>query len=163
MTTTTRQRTAPSRVARAMAAATWPDVQHQTKLGPGVFDFSCAGHGGIVAVLNAANFPPEVVEVAREHGKTELIVYGFGGFSTTERYTRESLAEWADAHGFPQWEVWIGEEDCDWALLVVADPTLAGPMARGWRKTPAEVAQYARENAERWNPDVLAALDRAMR
>lgn len=158
-----RREPTPSAIARTLAAQTWPDVQSQTKLGPGVFEFSCAGHGGIIAVLPAASFPEDAVSIARAHGRTELVVHGFRRYMTSERYTRESLAEYAERHGFPSWECWVGEEDCDWALLVVAKPELADAMAarKGYvtPKTGAEILQYARENAERWNADILAELD----
>ena len=45
---------APSRIARYVAAKEWPEVQSQRKVARGVYRFSCAGHGGLVAVLPEA-------------------------------------------------------------------------------------------------------------
>jgi hypothetical protein len=152
---------APSAVARAIAGKIWPDVQASYTLGRGVYGFTCAGHGGIVAVLGVADLPEDAVNAARKCGKTELVLKVPGRYMTSEEYTRDSLEEYAASHRWPIWEVWVGEEDCDWALIVLANDKLRlGGIASGYFSESA-TAQYARENAERWNPEYLAELEGA--
>jgi hypothetical protein len=64
----------PSRIARAVAAGLWPDVQQQTQIATGIYTFDCARHGGVVAVIGVADLPDHAVDVARRLGKIELVV-----------------------------------------------------------------------------------------
>jgi hypothetical protein len=158
----------PSRVARTVAGREWPDVQSQHKLAPGVFGFSCAGHGGIVAVIGIADLPERAVELAREHGKTELIVFrpgeamycaGSPASMSTPIYKRDSLAAWAEQHpNYPAFEVWVGEEDCDWSLIVLANDEIrtGGIAGRYFSETTTE--EHVRDSARSWNPDFFTAL-----
>ena len=147
----------PSRIARRMAGELWPDVQPQRKLAPGVFDFSCAGHGGIVAVLDAAELPAELVGLARKHGKMEFVGYYGGRLITSERYTRETFERLQES-GRQVWKCWVGEEDCDWALIALASEAVCVALAEKWRGRDgaAGVRDYAVDNARRWNPDYIA-------
>lgn len=159
----------PSRVARKIAGDLWPDVQIQRKIGAGAYGFTCAGHGGIVAVHGAADIPESAWTVARNAGKTELVAVETYGrrarYFTTERYTRDSLARLRGTAGVQVFECWIGEEDCDWSLIVLAQPALAaGGIAGGYFSSaysPEELLADARDTAERWNTVTLFALDRA--
>lgn len=149
----------PSRIARAYAASAWPDVQSQTKLAPGVFDFSCAGHGGTVAVLDFADLPAELVALARKHSKTEYVGLHGRSLITSEQYTRETFERMRE-HGMPVFEVWAGEEDCDWSLIALASERICAAMAEKMRDgSPMATADgmhtYALENAARWNPGYL--------
>lgn len=153
----------PSRIARRLAGDFWPDVQAQRKLAPGVFDFSCAGHGGIVAVLDAAELPAELVDLARKHGKTELVGDYHGKLITSERYTRDTFDR-MQAAGMAVLECWIGEEDCDFALIALASEKVCAGLAKTAREgspysTPEGMRAYCRENAERWNPEFVADMD----
>jgi hypothetical protein len=157
---------APSRVARTVAAREWPDVQAQHKLGAGVFGFSCAGHGGIVAVIGVADLPEHAVELAREFGKTELVVFRPGEVLSTCNaqgdtpiYKRDSLAAWSAQHPhYESFEVWVGEEDCDWSLIILANDALreGGIKARYFAETCTP--EHVRDNARSWNPDFYERL-----
>ena len=155
----------PSRIARKLAGDIWPDVQHQRKLAPGIFDFSCAGHGGTVAVLDAADLPADLVDLARKHGKTELVGNYHGRLISSELYTRETF-ERMRAAGMPVYECWAGEEDCDWALIALASPAMCAAIAARMTsgampgvRTADGMRQYARECSERWNPEFVADMD----
>lgn len=161
----------PSRAARTVAGREWPQVQFQYRRAPGVFGFSCAGHGGIVAVLAVAELPDVAVSAARELGKTEFIVFApgetmYSGGSPagvrTPVYRRESLEQWAAASPrLPSFEVWVAEEDCDWSCLVLADPGLLdGGIKAGYFSSHLTIDDV-RGNAQEWNPAFLAALEPA--
>ena len=160
----------PSSVARKIASDHWPLVQSQNRLARGVYGFSCAGHGGIVAVRDHCDIAPAVWNIARDAGQTDLVAYhpngrrwGKGQWWTTANYERNPLEEWARATpGARLFETWSAEEDCDWALMVVAYPELAsgGQRAGYFSGTdPRELLAYARENATRWNAETLARLE----
>jgi hypothetical protein len=153
---------APSRVARTMAGALWPDVQFQHKVAAGIYGFSCAGHGGLVAVVGAANLPTAAVDVARECGKIELAVVAYGRRTrvyTTAKYTAESLRKIAEHPDAELFECWIGEEDCDWATIAyVAPEVIPGGIRAGYFSQSADET-YVRECLERWNADYLAKID----
>jgi len=177
----------PSRIARAVAAKFWPDVQVQTKYAPGIFNFSCAGHGGLVAVLGEATFRPEHIELARKHGY--LLPYAAvtkyrDGTGPVSLHLCESITvaaawnEWADnlplAAVLASGEVWVGEEDCEWATIAACSPDyMAGWEAKvragdGWTfaddaardRYIAEfiTGDYPRGVLSRWYPDFLADL-----
>jgi hypothetical protein len=155
---------APSRVARTMAAQLWPDVQSQYRCAPGIYGFSCAGHGGLVAVVGAADLPADAVQAARDCNKIELVaVRHLGGnryqTMTTAKYTAASLRAYC-AHGRAKlYELWIGEEDCDWATIAyVAPEVLTGGQRAGYFGQSADI-EYVRGCLERWNPDFLERVD----
>lgn len=169
----------PSSIARRIAQRMWPDVQEQKKLTAGVYEFESAGHGGMVAILNNAQLPENAVEAARKLGMVDIYaVVRTGARRTTltlesEYWSEESRVEyllWLNraknagrllAYG----EVWVGEEDCAWAPLVVSSPTLheAWLRSRSNEQTSPEqieaLARYPRENCSRWNKDFLAELE----
>ncbi len=136
--------TAPSRIARKVAAREWGSpVQDQQKIAPGTFEFSTPGHGGVVAVVSHLPIPEPVLAVARRH---RLVEQHFGV------------------------EVWIGEEDCAWATLHAAVPAVVEGKVRTVRKhggytNPEEwietygTTEYARGVCERWYPEFLRDLD----
>lgn len=153
----------PSRVARLVAGREWPEVQSQYKLGPGVFAFSCAGHGGVVAVIGAAALPGELVQLARTERKVEFAVfapgrvyYTGGGGAVTSRsapiYEQSTLRQWAETCPYPSYEVWLGEEDCDWATIIAANDNLrlggieAGYFSRGLERNAVLSC------LDNWNP-----------
>lgn len=160
----------PSTIARAVAAREWPEVQRQVKIGPGVFGFTCAGHGGIVAIIGVADLPAAAVDAARAEGLTEFVVcrpgeicYTSGQSLTAPMYKRSSLEEYAAARPeLPAFEVWIGEEDCDWSTILYANDALrVGALSRpGHHGYLAE--GVTREDVERsacdWNPDYVEAF-----
>jgi hypothetical protein len=157
---------APSRIARTMAAQLWPDVQSQYRCAPGVYGFSCAGHGGLVAVIGTAGLPADAVQAARDCGKIELAAVtltttGRGtSIKTSMKYTKESLRTWTEQRTDRELvECWIGEEDCDWATIAyVAPEVVAGGQRAGYFSQSADT-EYVRGCLERWNPDFLARVD----
>lgn len=156
----------PSAVARRVAAALWPDVQRQEKLAAGVYDFSCAGHGGVVAVLGTADLPERAVDVARKHGLVGVVARAYAGggrhrFYTGHRYGDEQLRELAAARpdAVELSEVWVGEEDCDWATVALASPDVRETYAKRLGKSADDVHRMAFESCQRWNEPFLADLD----
>lgn len=155
----------PSQLARNLAERLWPDVQSQMQLAPGVYDFSCAGHGGVIAILDHANFPERNVKAARDLGFTELI--GVQRVSANRRrfyatvgsnaYTRESIEKAAAAHpSFKVFEAWVGEEDCDWATIFYSDPKLIDKAnAKGWGVSE----KIVRNCLVNWNERFLAEVE----
>ena len=159
----------PSRIARAVAGALWPDVQSQTCFAPGVYWFHCAGHGGCVAVIEAAELPAIAVDVARNCKKTELALFiDYGGqrrprteIRTSVTYKADSLREAARTDRRCRlYEVWVGEEDCDWACLVHAAPSLIAAARKrlNWALTGEDVDSCL----GRWNADFRDALHAAL-
>lgn len=167
----TNARLTPSRVARTVAAALWPQVQSQYRCAPGVYGFSCAGHGGLIALLEwnseptAAELSPEAIAAARAEHKTEFVAFvsngrGFKSY-TSATYTVESLrklAEWPWTHLF---EVWTGEEDCDWATLCYASPKILTGAIKAGYLSEGVTREDVRGNLQRWNPDFLALMEGA--
>lgn len=149
---------APSSVARTMAGAMWPDVQDQKKVAKGVYEFSCAGHGGLVAVLGVANLPTEAIAAAREQPDRfiELVAVRPGHRYTSVRYTKDSLRALAQNPYVELFECWVGEEDCDWATIALVSPEVREGMAKNGRYEITE--QDARKCCERWNQTFLNAL-----
>ena len=158
----------PSRIARAVASALWPDVQSQTCFAPGVYWFHCAGHGGCVAVIDAASLPPIAVDVARACKKTELALFiDYGGhrrprteIRTSITYTAESLRETARTDPRCRlYAAWVGEEDCDWACILHAAPHLiaAAREKLGWALNDDDVDGCL----GRWNAEFRDALKAA--
>lgn len=154
----------PSRIARTVAGRVWPDVQVQHKLAKGVFAFSCAGHGGVVAVIGEADLPDFAVQAAREAGLVETVVFQPVGRKTKihgpSTHYRD-LVYWGQANNFDSCEVWIGEEDCDWATVLLHCPA-AREVTQGSRHWLAETipASDCLGVCERWNADFLAACER---
>jgi hypothetical protein len=168
-------RTSASRVARTVAAQLWPDVQDQTQLAPGIFNFSCAGHGGVVAVLGAAELDPEAIAAARQHGLTQHVLLQRTGNrfnrsrgKTEPRYKLKSDLRFdlesmkAAAEHDPQSqlvEVWVGEEDCDWATIAYCSPAMRAGQVKKLGAGGRYVSQRgAEECLERWNPEFLAMV-----
>ena len=140
-----------SRVARRVAGALWPDVQSQKKVAPGTFGFSCSGHGGLVAVIGEAPFTEEQVQRAREYGSIELAVFGHGRSYTTATHEAAGLREWAERYGAEVYEVWVGEEDCAWALLAWESEEIREGMFTAGYSTQLSAAEVL-ETVETWNP-----------
>lgn len=136
-----------------MAAAQWPDVQRQYKIAKGVFGFSCAGHGGIIAVVGEADLNERAVELARQLGKTGYVLHANGRTYTSERYQID-----ASAPGVT--EVIVGEEDCDWALVLLCanDPQAMVVGARGRYLAEHVQLEDVEETTRQWNPDFYEAL-----
>ena len=141
-----------SRIARRVAGALWPDVQQQRKVAPGTFGFSCAGHGGLVAVVGQAPFTDEQVQRFRDHGRVELAAFGNGRSFTTVTHLEAGIRVWAAQPGVELYEVIVGEEDCDWALLAYeSDEIREGLSAGGYFSAPITSAEVL-ETVEHWNP-----------
>lgn len=156
---------APGRLARAVAAQAWPDVQTQQRIDRGVYGFVCAGHGGIVAVIGEADLPEEMIEAARRLGKTELVLEDHAGGRikrwTTPRYRAEDMRRKAGQHPdrLTLSEVWVGEEDCDWATILYANPDLIQKSIDAGYDGPGLDLAGVKGSLERWNEAFLAELD----
>jgi hypothetical protein len=159
------ERTSSSRVARCVAAALWPDVQSQRKLCRGAFAFSCAGHGGIVALLDELSLADREVQAARECGLVALVARVDDGrscrtYCTAAGYDEGQLQAQARAypHAVELREVWIGEEDCDWATLALVSEAVRDGMLRSGYATAEITRDYAYQTVQSWNERFLAAL-----
>lgn len=150
---------APSAIARYLAGQLWPQVQFQKKVAKGIYGFTCAGHGGIVAVIGATNLGDHFIEAARTCKLTELVVVTPAGKYSTHKYTPESLREYAETHGYPIFECWVGEEDCDWATIIhaLSDDDFARAQTSGYFSTIDRDSVY--ESLRGWNERYLKALD----
>lgn len=152
---------APSRIARTMAGALWPDVQHQQQIAKGVYGFSCAGHGGIIAVIGVADLDESAVEIARREGKTEFVGNYAGRLITSERYTKGTFLDMQTmGDRYQVWEVLVGEEDCDWAVVLLSLRDTNAALASACGKYLSETVTLAEvRNAVRdWNPDFWYGL-----
>jgi hypothetical protein len=86
-------------IARHIAGDTWGHpVDHCFQLVPGVFNAHTPGHGGIVAILAAADLPEPAVQAARMTGRLRR-VEGVG-------------------------DVWVAEEDCEVFTLFCSCPAV---------------------------------------
>lgn len=142
-----------SKLARFVAGKEWPEVQRQKKYADGAFWFSCAGHGGTVVLLD--RFSESAKAILREAGLvTKVVEDGSGRLY----YSREYKLD-----GYEGVEVAVGEEDCDWAVLFVADPRLsagyeADGKKNGWLPADYDIHAQAVSSAKSWNPDEYTAL-----
>lgn len=167
VTETERKPTAASTIVRAVAAQMWSDVQTQQKIAPGVFGFSCAGHGGIVALVDQLDLPEHVIQAARDNNLVHLVVRIGAGHRTntyTEAAGYRDLQQWAEhqqALGFDVEirEVWIGEEDCDWATLIYASEQVRENTGNGNYFARAITQDEARRFVEQDNAEFLAAIE----
>jgi Asp-tRNA(Asn)/Glu-tRNA(Gln) amidotransferase C subunit len=157
--------TAPSALARTVAGQLWPDIHKQYKLGKGVFGFSCAGHGGIVAVVGSADLDPRHVEAARQRGMVELVAEVRRGSKTkrysSSRYKRSDLEQLARAepNAVTLTELWVGEEDCDWATILHGHQQLLEGAKQAGYLTASTTMEDVEETVQHWNERFLAALD----
>jgi hypothetical protein len=155
-----------------VASRLWPDIQRQRKIDKGVFSFSSAGHGGVIAILGEADLPPEHVAAAREVGliETVCVLRGRGRgtrgpttrlLSTAEGYSREQLVRLAEEE--PEraslLEAWVGEEDVDWAMLFLANPALAQRAHEAEWLAGVPAPEEVRGLVQSWKEEYLAALE----
>jgi hypothetical protein len=161
---TTIKQASSSTIARSVAAAMWPDVQSQKKLCRGAFAFSCAGHGGIVALVAELDLPADVVQAARDCGLIALVADVQGRrsrrYCTAAGYRESDLRKMAEDYPgqVRLLEVWIGEEDCGYATLaLVSDAVREGFHRSGW--TSCELThEDVYRTVQSWNERFLQAL-----
>ena len=154
----------PSQLARRIAGSDycWPQVQYQKKVAPGVFAFSCAGHGGMVGILPAMkNVPANLLTAARSTGKITPYVVMRDGRGKTQIHPRYVLEMDANVAIFDDWksrfevdeiDVWIGEEDCDWATLAAIPSVAEGMIRSGYATGTVETLDVV-GCLSRWNED----------
>lgn len=125
-------------------------------LAKGIYNFSCAGHGGVIAVLGVADLPEHAIEAARKTGKIEVVMVQGRRTYTSEKYKAESLREHARANpSATLYEVWVGEEDCDWAtILYASEKAREGAKKKGWTVTDETILICLKN----WNTDYLEAM-----
>jgi hypothetical protein len=116
---------APSKIARYAGSQEWADVQFQTKYAPGVFWIDSAGHGGLVAVLDAAtSLPNAAVQAARNTGRVAQVAVHIAGRRKrsfySAHYTPESWQRFLNLNAgvIEVHDVWVAEEDCEKDLLL---------------------------------------------
>ena len=153
-----------SKIARSIASQMWgTPVQSQKKLAPGVYWFSTPGHGGLVGIVDEMDVSPEAIQAARETGLVHTTVRVQTGYKSTRTYStalgyRESdLTAYEQA--YPRYterrDVWIGEEDVEWATLATVSPALREGMARnGFDVNDEETA----ETVQSYFPDYFKRL-----
>lgn len=150
----------PSKIARSVAAQQWPDVQVQAKVAKGLFQFVCAGHGGLVGIVSEMEVEPKYIEAARKAGLIDLVLRVPCGrqrrirtLSSAAGYKAEDLCAWHEANQLNDSElieVWIGEEDCDWATLAYVSPLIRDSLGAS--------QDEVRSLVERYNPEFVEAL-----
>lgn len=150
-----------STIARSVAGQSWGAPDQQKKLAPGTYWFSTPGHGGIVALVDELDLDESVIEAARKAGLIHYTIRVNHGrrhsvYSTANGYRKEDLVKTAER--YPRHtevrEVWVGEEDCDWATLAYVYPALRDGMAKkGFGSVPFEEIQdtVVRYNADFYN------------
>lgn len=151
---------APSSIARSIAAQHWPDVQHQTKVGKGVYEFSCAGHGGFVGIVGVMNASEQAVEAARKAGLIESVVRIPAGRNRVQNYILRRYTEASQRDllrnvedGYAELvEVWVGEEDCDWATIAHSCPDVRDKLA----ERVADIDSMISDALTSYNADFLA-------
>jgi hypothetical protein len=168
----------PSRIARFAAGKTWGNpVQSSRKLAPGIFLHDTPGHGGLVAVLDAAtDLTPAGIAAARASGRIETVavhtraaghrvkhaLYGPSG-QYAAGPSRARFEAFAAEHGMQLVEVWIGEEDSEYATILLASPAArAAVFARYAGTQPETDAGRCAELigvCQRWQPDFLEHLN----
>lgn len=145
----------PSTIARHVANCEWPDVQSQKKIADGVFWFTSAGHGGCVALLN--RFGEDEQKALRTAGKTQVVMINPAGKRCWYGGRFDFQQSFYEPQGYTFVEVVVGEEDCDWACIFLADTSLiekANVALGGHPWTVKDVAQCC----YRWNPAFAAEL-----
>lgn len=173
---------APSAIARRIAASYWPEVQTSHKITNGIFEFTCAGHGGIVAIIDATDqgiLPEASVAAAQRAGLViEYVVYRSGRttkVATSYRIREDEWDMWVayiNDRGdlIQRGRAWVGEEDCEWSTIVIASPAMQdayvesrrGQITVPFEQWKAEFTNYPRECAQRWHPEYVADLDAAL-
>lgn len=132
------KQTKSSSIARRMATQFWGEVQHQVKLGDGIWLFDTAGHGGIIVDIDVR---PELKEF--QH----TVYYGRG-----QRWYIESEQHFA-----------AFEEDCEAAKVEWTYPEIMDKVSQrfqitgsleDWKQARLEVL---RRSLQQWNAEWLAA------
>lgn len=138
----------PSQVAKTIAAQTWGEVQSQTRLCPGVYSFSSAGHGGLVAVIeHAPGLPDEAVEAARATGRLGrmFVVHNrprrqFCWEANYDSAELEKHIAHCRAIGIrvKTFTCWIAEEDLEYATILCSSE----PARLGYAKMMTDPAAW---------------------
>lgn len=164
----------PSRIARYVAGRTWGHpVQSSRMLSHGVYSFDTPSHGGIVAVVPAVRehaehgFDPAALAAARATGRIEQVAILVRGeraklYGPSGEHAPGALAAWAARYGAELCDVWIGEEDCAYAPLLLA----CKPARVKWNATLGEpeaddaaAVEFLRGVCQRWETDYLEHYD----
>jgi hypothetical protein len=167
---------APSKIARLAASKEWADVQQQSKVCAGVFKFDSAGHGGLVAVLPAAETVLDDQALNAFRATNRIVEVGILRLSSrsnqylySPEYTPESWAELKDDPRFSGQlqfaQVIVCEEDADWAMLhyvsqAVRDGDDWGPARRADYEAKGYHTPFrSRQSLLEWAPDFLDAYE----
>ena len=153
----------------AIQAQEWGEIQQTYTLAPGVYGFSCAGHGGIAAVYKDVlhrwrnGAIPKWGLLMRDR---EQVVWerkdGRSFYITADTYHRQMGYRSGPRKLLPGrvWlpgdqaacighKVFVLEEDCDWALAALCFEGLDWSTYTSFT-TETEALQHAREVADRW-------------
>jgi hypothetical protein len=151
----------------------WPDVQKQDKVTKGVYTFMSAGHGGLVAVLDAADLPADAVTAARatggliytvavaRHGRSVRMYSTVPGDSRNSCFTREALEQFAanNPGRVTLHDVWVGEEDCGWATLALVSSDIRDGLIRLGAAAGSVTGDAPYTCVQRFNEEFLVAYD----
>lgn len=144
----TRPCTDAAKVARRLAAQKWGEVCTQRKAAPGIWWFSCSGHGGYIVDTDV--HPEAAVICGKDYTDTV--------------YARYSTAHWDGRYWPSEQHFACFEEDADWAvceaLFLMKHP--AGFRKPFGKKGPEDDETWARERLERlvvptlakWHPEI---------
>lgn len=153
--------TTPSKIARSVAAQQWPNVQQQSKVAKGLYQFNSAGHGGLVGIVSEMDVEPKYIEAARQAGLIDVVLRVPSGrrirtLSSAAGYRADHLRAWHEANQLQNSElveVWIGEEDCDWATIAYASSE--------YKDALGATTHELRSLLESYNPEYLEACESA--
>lgn len=137
-----------AKVARRLASQKWGEVCSQRKVAPGIWLFSCSGHGGYIVDTDVH---PEAATV-RGKDYTDTV------------YARYSTKRWDGRYWPSEQHFACFEEDCDWAVceaLYLMKHPHAFKKACGDTE-PEDDGTWARERLERtviptlakWHPEL---------
>lgn len=122
---------------RTVARHAWGDVQSVKQIVPGVWGVDTAGHGGYV-VMVGPNEPFQLNPALRDSRFIEM---------------------WWEQFGTNVLTGYVFEEDCAYAVLLLAHPELIEASERKGYTAPGYTVERARETAQLYFPGVVGALD----
>lgn len=164
------------RIARVVARRYWDDdVQINNSLGEGAWETKTAGHGGLIAqipdempqeMLDALTSVHETILRIKEHGtqctyiKSEYDTASWMRVESALAHIAETDA--ATPGSFERYRILVGEEDVDWALVVLALQAVGvrPDWDKGRTKPLGQMKHMALaiECAQRWNEQALTQI-----
>jgi hypothetical protein len=156
--TSTKSIIPPGRVARVLTDHLWGTAQTCRTIAPGIYRVDTASHGGYLALLDQCDLPGDFVDACEEAGLVEMLgivcARRCAFASTAQGHSRESIAAWLKSNAArgiygQRRDIFVAEEDCDWAALALVCREVARVPADGW--TEARTLEYARDIISRYD------------